>query len=437
VTNNPGKAVEVFYSYAPSDVRLRNQLSKHLSNLKRQGLITGWHDRDISAGADWETMVDTHLNSAQIILLLISPDFMASDYCYSKEMKRALERHEAGEARVIPIVLRSVLWEGAPFGKLRFLPSNGKPVTSRSWHNKDEAFLDITRGIHKVVEEIRSKYETVPHVQEVHSFLPSSFPAPIANTSQTPNHLANVSLPREEDQQRLHILIVDDDKHIFDFLRLGFRYEGFRVSYLEYGEDAVDYIHKYKPDLVILDFMLIGIDGIEVCRRIRFDNAIRDIPILMLTAKDEVADRIMGLNTGADDYLTKPFDFDELLAHIQAILRRSQRYKLRSVDLTDEEKDLLIFGNLVLNTRNHELTKEGQKIDLTATEYNLLHLLMTHPKQVLDRQTILNRVWGYDFLGETNIIEVYIRYLREKIEDNPSSPRFIQTVRSVGYVLKG
>ena len=143
----------------------------------------------------------------------------------------------------------------------------------------------------------------------------------------------------------------------------------------------------------------------------------------MLTAKDEVSDRITGLNTGADDYLVKPFDFVELLARIKAILRRQRRMRGGENAADGNESQLLQFGDLRLNMATREVTRSGRLIELTATEYNLLHLFMSHPRQVLDRQTILNRVWGYDFLGETNIIEVYVRYLREKIEDSPSAPR--------------
>ncbi|HET7637827.1 MAG TPA: response regulator transcription factor, partial [Ktedonobacteraceae bacterium] len=175
------------------------------------------------------------------------------------------------------------------------------------------------------------------------------------------------------------------------------------------------------------------------CRRLRLNPTTQDLPILMLTARDEPRDRVVGLDTGADDYLTKPFSFEELVARIRAILRRQRRTSGVAGDngAHNNESKILQFGDLRLNMATREVTRAGRLIELTATEYNLLHLFMSHPRQVLDRQTILNRVWGYDFLGETNIIEVYVRYLREKIEDSPSTPRLIQTVRGVGYVLKG
>jgi two-component system, OmpR family, response regulator MprA len=243
----------------------------------------------------------------------------------------------------------------------------------------------------------------------------------------------------QEKQPLLKVLVIDDEENIIEFIRLGLRYEGFHVESASDGEQGVTAAQRINPDLVILDVMMPGIDGLEVCRRLRDNPTTRDVPILMLTAKDEVKDRIIGLKTGADDYLTKPFDFDELLERIRAILRRKNWARASATGSNDGEANgqILQFADLRLNTATREVTRSGRLIELTATEYNLLHLFMSHPRQVLDRQTILNRVWGYDFLGETNIIEVYVRYLREKIEDSPSTPRLIQTVRSVGYVLKG
>lgn len=244
----------------------------------------------------------------------------------------------------------------------------------------------------------------------------------------------------QEKQPLQKVLVIDDEENIIEFVKLGLRYEGFQVESAPDGEQGITLAQRINPELIILDVMMPGIDGIEVCQRLRENPTTRDIPILMLTAKDAVQDRISGLDSGADDYLTKPFDFDELLARMRAILRRQKRTKIvPGEESAESENDghILQFGDLRMNTSTREVTRAGRLIELTATEYNLLHLFMSHPRQVLDRQTILNRVWGYDFLGETNIIEVYVRYLREKIEDSPSTPRLIVTVRSVGYVLKG
>ena len=242
-------------------------------------------------------------------------------------------------------------------------------------------------------------------------------------------------------QPPLKVLVVEDEDNIVELIKLGLRYEGFHVDAISDGSQGLTMAQRLDPDMIILDLGLQpgGIDGLEVCRQLRTNPTTQDIPILMLTARDAAQDKVLGLETGADDYLTKPFSFEELVARIRAILRRQRRATgaLRGDGTNGNENQILQFGDLRLNMATREVTRGGRQIELTATEYNLLHLFMSHPRQVLDRQTILNRVWGYDFLGETNIIEVYVRYLREKIEDSPSSPRLIQTVRGVGYVLKG
>jgi two-component system, OmpR family, response regulator MprA len=229
------------------------------------------------------------------------------------------------------------------------------------------------------------------------------------------------------------VLVVDDEMAITNVIRLGMEHARFLVSCASEGYQALDMAQRLKPDLVILDVMLPDLDGFEVCRRLRENQATSNIPILMLTAKDDVKDRVQGLNIGADDYLTKPFNLAELVARVRALLRRQQRV----IEAGGPGGRVLTIADLTLDEAAHEVKRAGRIIELTATEFNLLHLFMTHPRQVLGRQTILNRVWGYDFMGETNIIEVYVRYLREKIEDEPSAPRFIQTVRGIGYVLKG
>jgi two-component system, OmpR family, response regulator MprA len=247
---------------------------------------------------------------------------------------------------------------------------------------------------------------------------------------QEPNVLKN-----QENQPASTVLVIDDEENIIEFIKLGLKYEGFFVEAAADGQQGLAAAQRINPDLIILDLMLPGMDGLEVCRRLRANPTTQDVPILMLTAKDDVRDRITGLDTGADDYLTKPFSFEELVARMRAILRRQNRGRGDNDDTGHGQ--ILQFGDLQLNTATREVVRGRRQIELTATEYNLLHLFMSHPRKVLDRQTILNRVWGYDFLGETNIIEVYVRYLREKIEDSPSTPRLIQTVRGVGYVLKG
>src|SRR6266571_7691445 len=156
MVSEPKKALEVFFSYSHKDQDLRDQLETHLSLLKNQGVISSWHDRKIIAGTEWAREIDAHLNTAQIILLLISADFLASTYCYDIEVKRAMERHNGGEARVIPIILRHCEWHPAPFGKLQALPTDGKPIDSRNWYNKDEAFHNITQGIRKAVEDLQA-----------------------------------------------------------------------------------------------------------------------------------------------------------------------------------------------------------------------------------------------------------------------------------------
>ncbi len=218
------------------------------------------------------------------------------------------------------------------------------------------------------------------------------------------------------------ILVIEDESKIADFLRRGLTYEGFQVDVRFDGEAGLKAARDNPPDLVILDVMLPGIDGIEVCRRLRAGGP---VPVLMLTAKDSVADKVKGLDSGADDYMVKPFSFDELIARVRALLRRTR----------PSEEMVVHFGDLTLNVTTREVTRGERKIDLTTKEFDLLHFFMRHPRQVLPRELIYDRIWGYDFGGESNILEVYIRYLRSKLEAN-NEPRLIQTVRGVGYALR-
>lgn len=218
------------------------------------------------------------------------------------------------------------------------------------------------------------------------------------------------------------ILVVDDDPEIVSFLKRGLIYEGYNVDTAVDGTEALSKARDKEPDLVILDIMMPGIDGVEVSKRLRQAS---DVPILMLTAKGTVADRVDGLDSGADDYLVKPFAFDELLARVRALLRRRQ----------PREGEVLRFSDLSLDTVTREVKRGNEIIELSAQEFDLLELFIRHPRQVLLRDRIYERVWGYDFDGLSNVIEVYVSYLRSKLEAS-GKPRLIHTVRGVGYVLK-
>ncbi len=219
------------------------------------------------------------------------------------------------------------------------------------------------------------------------------------------------------------VLVIEDEARIAQFIERGLIYEGYRVSVARDGQTGLMIARDNPPDLVILDWMLPGLDGLEVCKRLRTAS---EVPILMLTAKDDVKDRVTGLDAGADDYLVKPFSVDELMARVRALFRRSQPVS---------RPEILRFADLTLDTGTHRAYRGEKPIDLTAKEYELLELFMRNPRQVLTRDVIFDRVWGYDFGGESNIIEVYVRYLRQKTEAD-NMPRLIHTVRGVGYVLR-
>lgn len=222
---------------------------------------------------------------------------------------------------------------------------------------------------------------------------------------------------------RERILIIEDEARISQFLERGLIYEGFKVSVASDGQSGLSVARDHPPDLVILDWMLPGLDGLEVCRRLR---AAGDVAILMLTARDDIKDRVSGLEAGADDYLVKPFSIDEMIARVRALLRRTAPVS---------RPEILRFADLSLDTGTHRAYRQAGAIDLTAKEYALLELFMRNPRQVLTRDIIYDRVWGYNFGGESNIIEVYVRYLRQKTETGEAS-RLIHTVRGVGYVLR-
>jgi DNA-binding response OmpR family regulator len=222
------------------------------------------------------------------------------------------------------------------------------------------------------------------------------------------------------------ILVVDDEPTIVEFVRINLEKAGFRVLTAGDGETALRLAASEQPDLVVLDVMLPGKDGFEVCRELRRTTA---VPIIMLTARDDDVDKILGLELGADDYLTKPFNPRELVARIKAILRRMDR-----INRLDTE--VITRGRIQLDLDRHQVTAGGQAVDLTPKEFELLELLIKNPGRVFSREILLERLWGYDFFGDSKTIDVHIRRLREKVEEDPSSPTHILTVWGVGYKFR-
>ncbi len=218
------------------------------------------------------------------------------------------------------------------------------------------------------------------------------------------------------------ILIIEDEKKIARFMELELMHEGYEVDSFRSGEQGLESFANNDYDLVLLDIMLPEMSGMEVCSRVREQS---DIPIIMVTAKDSVPEKVKGLDYGADDYVTKPFDIEELLARIRAQLRR----------FDTKDKEVLKIDNLVMETERHVVKRDGEEIELTKKEYDLLEYLLKNQDIVVSREQLLREVWGYDYTGETNIVDVYIRYLRSKIDD-PFENKLIQTVRGVGYVLR-
>lgn len=219
------------------------------------------------------------------------------------------------------------------------------------------------------------------------------------------------------------ILVIDDDVSIRKFLKRGLSYEGFAVTLAESGEDGLVRAREHYPDLVILDWLMPGMDGIEVLEKLRLADT--SLPIIMLTAKDTQQDQIKGLTKGADDYVTKPISFDLLLARVRSLLRRANT----------ESPNTLRFADVELNSDTFTVTRGGRTITLTGLEFRLLQTFMENPKRVMNKQLLLDKVWGTDFFGDDNVVEVYVKQLRQKLEA-ADEPRLIQTIRGVGYVLR-
>ena len=223
------------------------------------------------------------------------------------------------------------------------------------------------------------------------------------------------------------ILVVDDEPHIVELVRYNLQQDGYEVLAAGDGETALSKSASERPDLIILDLMLPGVDGLEVCRRLRRESA---VPIIMLTARGGEVERIVGLDLGADDYVIKPFSPRELVARVRAVLRRHTR------EVAPPTARPLCVGPLRLDAGTHDVMLAGRRVDLTAREFELLRLFMRHPNRVFTRDFLLEHLWGHDFYGSTRTVDMHVSRLREKIEDDPGEPRFIVTVRGVGYKMR-
>lgn len=224
------------------------------------------------------------------------------------------------------------------------------------------------------------------------------------------------------------ILIVDDEEHIRELLKFNLEKNGYTVYMAVNGLEGLSLAREKQVDLILLDLMLPGIDGFEVCKEIRKDNIISNVPIIMLTAKSEEIDKILGLELGADDYITKPFSIRELSARIKALLRRSN---------VKYDNEVLKFGNIVLNLQTREVLKNGEKLEFTLKEFEVLKLLVQNKGKILTREILLDKIWGYEYVGETRTVDVHIRHIRKKVEENDKNPIYIQTIRGVGYKFIG
>jgi two-component system phosphate regulon response regulator PhoB len=224
---------------------------------------------------------------------------------------------------------------------------------------------------------------------------------------------------------RQHIIIIEDERDIVELVRYNFRKEGFEVESFSRGREGLEFLRRNAADLVLLDILLPDEDGFEICKRLRADERLKGLPVIFLTAKSEEMDRVLGLEIGADDYVVKPFSPRELVARVKAVLRRQERVA--------EKREVVESGALRLDTRTQEVTVRGRLVELSALEFKLLYFLASHPRHVFDRDRLLDEVWGRDRFVTPRTVDVHIRRLREKIEEQPNHPMFLQTVRGSGY----
>ena len=220
------------------------------------------------------------------------------------------------------------------------------------------------------------------------------------------------------------ILVVDDEDHIVELIKFNLETNGFKVISANDGNDALKLAKNEVPQLVLLDLMLPGMDGYDVCREIRRDQSISTMPVIMITAKGEELDKILGLELGADDYITKPFSVRELVARVKAVLRRT---RVQYIDKT------FTFDNVNIDFQRHNIVKNDKKVELTLKEFELLQILITNKGRVMTRDFLLDKVWGYEYVGETRTVDVHIRHLRQKIENDDKNPKYIETIRGIGY----
>ena len=221
------------------------------------------------------------------------------------------------------------------------------------------------------------------------------------------------------------ILVVDDEEHILELIRYNLDAAGYDVIEASDGDDAVKNAINEVPDLILLDLMLPGKDGYDVCRDLRSNGKTKAVPIIMLTAQSEEIDKILGLELGADDYITKPFSVRELMARVKAVLRRYTK--------SDESSEKFVFGDIEADFENHSVICAGEKIELTLKEFELLEVLVKNRGKILTREMLLDKIWGYEYIGESRTVDVHIRYLRKKVEKDDKNPKFIETIRGVGY----
>ena len=221
------------------------------------------------------------------------------------------------------------------------------------------------------------------------------------------------------------ILVVDDEEHIAELIRYNLESNGYKILSANNGIDAMKIVLEERPNLILLDLMIPGKDGYDVCKEIRSTKEVMNTPIIMLTDKSEEIDKILGLELGADDYITKPFSVRELLARVKAVLRR--------FSIVESEENVLVFGDLTVDFEKREVLIKNNKLELTLKEFELLEILIRNKGKILTRDTLLDKIWGYEYIGETRTVDVHIRYLRKKIESDDKNPKFIETIRGVGY----